>query len=264
MGKIYKILFLILMIPCLTSSAQMEEDDEKKRKLIGFGLGGRKISVTTEEVYFEGEKVNFGTLSPFLFSAYFQSQIPNNLVLNFELDFLLSKTLTGTVMAGCGYRMGPKMFNLVPLFSIGYGGASTELKEYNIGNSLELDKKVFVGANSNNQGRGKGENLTLKINSGFFLMKPEVQGQFHIGKISLIGSLAYNVAFGGRGKMKFSGKGYSSKEDFRNSTKAPEWISVRAPISEILTDQNDQPITKTPMRFSGVAWSIGLAYKIGR
>ena len=262
----FSFLFMVCLLSILfgfVTSATAQDDEKITRNLFGLSFGSRSISIKTSDIYFDGEKVDFGSMSPFELGIFYQRQTESDLVVKVDLDFFISKTTGILGLIGGGYRFGTRRFNLVPLFSLGYGGADTKFGSYALSSNTKLDGKVFVGKGTYNYGRGAGEDIKLSISSGFFIMQPQVQGQIHFGKISLLGMVGYNFAFGRKGEIELSGKGYKSEDDYNNSSSEPEDISVSTNISEMLENSNGERITETPLRFSGLSWSLGLAFKFG-
>jgi hypothetical protein len=261
MKKIFVSLFLVSFFGFNSLYGQSEKEGIS-RQMAGLSFGSRSISLKSSEVYFEGEKVDFGSLSPFTMAIFYQKQTESNLALNIAIDFSFSKTFAGAGLVGVGYRFGNRRFSIIPLLSLGGGIADTKLKEYELGSDrITLGKKVFIGEDAFNKGRGKGEKLDLSVSSGFFITKPEIQAQFYLGKIMIMGSVGYNFAFQGKGRIELSGKGYDSEDEYDDSVEAPKSISVESKISEYLEDDKFNPIASTPLQLSGFCWSFGLAYK---
>ena len=257
--QIVMIAWLMLRIGPAIAQTPIEDEDKKiGYQMAGLAFGTHRLSMDVERGYFEGNEIKFGSLSPFTAKIFFQQHWANNFIFNLELNGLASRSLSANGIIGTGYRIGPKFFNFIPMLGIGYGSSSTYLREIRMDTMAIISNKVFIGP------AARGKNPEMSIKSGFFIIKPEMQLQVRIGKLSLIGSYGYNLALQGKGQMKISGTGYESWEQYQEApeNEVPPDLSLSTDISGQLKDIKSASLERTPLRYSGIFWNIGVGFKL--
>jgi len=250
----------------LTVSALSAQDKKNSAKnVFGFTYQKKEMVLARNDLFFEDTKLDFGPMTVGGFTLFLQRQTTKNLVLELVLDGQIATTTGIQGRVGIGYKFSKRKFNIVPLMGIGVGQLATQFESYELGEDpitlgSGTDKKVFVGPNDYNYGRGSGSNLDISLISPYILLKPDVQLQYFLGKVMLSASFGYNIGIKRAGKVEVSGKGYNSLDEWDESAEAPTTISSEYKVLDWLTDANGNKITDTPLALRGINWSLGIGY----
>jgi hypothetical protein len=251
--------FSMMFLLCCTGlyAQQIAEDAANTTSHWGLGIGRYSLGLSYEGLKFEGSEIDFGNLRPIMLSPFFQMRFPEKFVFRANFDLILSETSGGIFSLGGGYYIGNRRFGIIPVLNLGYGVISNQLKSYEIDDLLIIQDKVFLGPSE------RGSNLKLKLSHGVLVLRPETRIQVQIGKLLLFGNCSYNLAATGKGRIELSGRGYQSRQEYLDSPQgeAPPQISETDEISGYLTDSNLKPVSRSPLRFSGISWNFGVGFR---